>query len=210
MKDIGNGLNYAEAIISQAIPGLKVCIEYQIRQTFSLAFPKNCIIGRHDHSVSGPHLHSGLLWDISTLHWAALRHLTRLACLRCLQRDGMVTQRIRVETRDGNFVKELGENDFSLWFGENNTSGERVLEWVVQTSGSRETKECLWTRMPCHPWERRGWPGRSRAIYLSSSSGRDHKTCLFSFEAGLKPSSPDGRGNHKTYLGPSFLKGTRG
>ena len=154
MKDIGNGLNYAEAIISQAIPGLKVCIEYQIRQTFSLAFPRNCIIGRHDHSVSGPHLHSGLLWDIST----------RLACLRCLQRDGMVTLRIRVETRDGNFVKELGENDFSLWFGENNTSGERVLEWVVQTSGSRETKECLRTRMPSMRGKGLAWQEQS---YLS-------------------------------------------
>ena len=35
----------------------------------------------------------------------------------------MVTLRIRVKTRDGNFVKELGENDFSL--SDNNTSGDR-------------------------------------------------------------------------------------
>ena len=78
--------------------------------------------------------------------------------------------------------------------------GNADLESVVQTSGSRETKECLWTRMPS--MRERGWPGRSRAIYLSSSSGRDHKTCLFSFEAGLKPSSPDGRGTIKPSLVP--------
>ena len=193
MKDIGNGLNYAEAIISQAIPGLKVCIEYQIRQTFSLAFPRNCIIGRHDHSVSGPHLHTGLLWDISShtgLLWDGSHGSPVFGAYNVMEWWHCGSEwRQEMEILSRSSVRTISLYETTT------LQGKAVLESVVQTSGSRETKECLRTRMPS--MREKGWPGRSRAIYLSSSSGRDHKTCLFSFEAGLKPSSPDGRGTIK-------------
>ena len=129
-----------------------------------------------------PHC-TGLLWDIShgSPVFAAYNVMEWWHCGSEWRQEMEILSRSSVRT-------------ISLY--ETTTlQGIVVLESVVQTSGSRETKECLRTRMPS--MREKGWPGRSRAIYLSSSSGRDHKTCLFSFEAGLKPSSPDGKATIK-------------
>ena len=56
--------------------------------------------------------------------------------------------------------------------GRTTLQGIAVPESVVQTLGSRETKECLWTRMSCHPWERRGGlAGAELSICLPHRAG---------------------------------------